>query len=222
MHQPGEAWSYGYSSDLLGCLIEVWSGTDLNTFFQERIFKVLDMSDTGINLPEAKTRRLVMKHTKDKDGNFGVLKLSQRRNRQVFFSGGGGLLSTAVDYAHFLEMMINRGKYKNAQLLKPETVDLMTQNQIGNLFAYEPAFPFMTQKDKFGFGFMVNTEENKGLRVESVGSYGWAGSLNTWYWVDPSKEFYAVLLTQVLPFCSPQSIALLDNFKKAVYKATRF
>lgn len=193
MHQPGERWTYGLNVDLLGYLVEIWSGMTLEQFFNERIFKPLDMKDTYFNVPQEKASRLVNFFMEDSTGltkkekvlggdmNFPLRKKS-------YFSGGGGLSSTIYDYAVFLQMMLSGGEYNGKRLLSRNTVRMMTTNQIGDL---------MLGDSKFGLGFSIVTEKESSLFPAQEGTYSWGGAFSTTYWVDPKENMVVLLYRQM-------------------------
>jgi CubicO group peptidase (beta-lactamase class C family) len=220
LHQPGQGWQYGYSVDVLGRLIEVVSGKTLDVFFQENIFAPLGMTDTFFALPPNKFDRFTTRYQSSVGGK--LIPLSRTRPpKPVFLSGGGGLLSTAVDYARFLQMFLNKGKWNHHQILQPKTIEMMTHNQIGALYATEKRFPIMSGKDKFGLGFMIHSEEAHQHTPLSSGSYSWFGIYNTWFWVDPHYDLIGILLTQVTPFCSAESMNLYKTFQTFAYEGLR-
>src|SRR4249920_2476030 len=140
--QPGEKWMYGLNADVLGYLIEIWSGMPLEEFFIKRIFTPLGMKDTYFNLPAEKGPRLVNFFQQDSTGVIkkqdktfgGYLDMKYPLNKTDYFSGGGGLVSTAYDYAILLQMLLNEGTYNGVRILSHNTVRMMTMNQIGDLF----------------------------------------------------------------------------------------
>jgi CubicO group peptidase (beta-lactamase class C family) len=190
-HQPGERWTYGLNTDLVGRLVEIWSGMTLEEFFNTRIFEPLGMEDTYFNIPEAKANRLVNFFLEDSTG----LKKSEKAlggdmnfplRKKTYFSGGGGLSSTIYDYAIFLQMLLNGGEYDGVRLLSRNTVRMMTMNQIGDL-----AFGV----NKFGLGFEVVSAAGSGKFPSNEGTYSWGGAFSTSYWVD-SKEKMVILFYQ--------------------------
>ena len=221
--QPGTAWDYGVSTDVLGRIIEVVSGKSLDVFLRERFFVPLKMSDTYFSLPPEKTSRLATLYTTDEQqqilavGNkpvtAGFLTFSANYSTEdnLFFSGGGGLVSTTMDYARFLQMLLNQGELDGVRVLKSETVDAMTRNQVG-----EMTIPFPGHGDAFGFGFGLLTERGKAKDVASVGTYSWGGIFNSYYWVDPKKDLIGVLMMQVFP---NDHLATRSEFKRLVYGA---
>ncbi|MFO0814716.1 MAG: serine hydrolase domain-containing protein [Gemmatales bacterium] len=222
LHQPGSAYQYGLSTDVLGRLVEVVSGQDLETFMRKRIFEPLGMNDTFFDVPTDKASRLVAvyEHGEDKKirrvGDNPVQKgeliycvTSPVRGQRGYCSGGGGLTSSAADYARFLQMLLHHGEWNGKRILKPETVRAMTSNQIGNL-------PCMSPTDRFGYGFGIVTGTGKD-QVSSPGTYYWGGFYSTSFWVDPQKKLIGVLMMQ-LP---PTPLTLHEDFKKLVYQAIK-
>jgi CubicO group peptidase (beta-lactamase class C family) len=196
--QPGTAWIYGYNYDILGALIEAVSGEPLDEFLRERILEPLDMHDTYFYLPPAKRDRLAVVYglrggtlTRAPDGPGMEAQGQYVDGPRKSFSGGAGLLSTARDYSRFLQMLLNGGELDGHRLLSPTSVDLMTQNHVGNL--YTP--PGMG----FGLGFRVRMDVGAAGERGSVGDYGWLGADHSLYWVDPVEHLVVVYLTQVNP-----------------------
>jgi CubicO group peptidase (beta-lactamase class C family) len=195
MHQPGERWIYGLNIDLLGALVEIWSGMTLDDFFRTRIFEPLGMTDTYFNIPPAKASRLVNFFQEDSLGHivkqptvFGALDMSYPLHKKTYFSGGGGLSSTIFDYGIFLQMMLNGGTYNGVRLLSPTSVRLMTMNQIGNLSLGD---------GKFGLGFSVLTDKGSPRTPAKPGTYGWGGAFSTTYYVDPASKLVVLLYRQM-------------------------
>lgn len=201
LHQPREKWTYGLNMDVLGYLIEVVSGMSLDKFFQKRIFQPLEMKDSYFLLPKEKYNRLAMLYTEDATKHVvkmneyiqinGLFYRDYPKVNNTFFSGGGGLVSTAYDYAIFLQMLLNEGEYNGKRLLKPETVHMMTQNQIGNLGD--------SRGNKFGLGFELVTALNQTKLSMSVGSFLWGGMFGSTYWVDPKEKIVAQFVLQKYP-----------------------
>jgi CubicO group peptidase (beta-lactamase class C family) len=222
MFQPGTFWGYGLSTDVLGVVVEVASGQDLETFFRERIFTPLKMNDTFFYVPEEKRDRLAALYIPDRHGKarrvgeglatVGEMEFSasypcERYGR--YFSGGAGLVSTASDYARFLQMLLGGGELDGVRLLRTETITQMTSNQIGSMKTYFPQYG-----DSFGYGFGVLTVDGKPLDVASTGSYSWGGLFNTYFWVDPKKDLFGVLLIQLFTI---GDLPLRQEFKKRAY-----
>lgn len=200
MFQPGEKWMYGVNTDLLGYLIEIWSGMTLEDFFTKRIFKPLGMKDTYFNVPQEKASRLVNFFQEDstgikKQGKVfgGFLDLNFPLQKHDYFSGGGGLSSTIYDYAVFLQMLLNGGEYNGIRLISHNTVRLMTMNQIGDLYVNVTG----PTENKFGFGFSLITENGSRLSPSQAGTYSWGGVFSTSYWVDPKEDMIVLIYRQM-------------------------
>ena len=221
---PGESWVYGYNTDILGALVEVVSGRPFDVFLQDEVLDPLGMNDTHFYLPEEKTDRLVTVYSSTADGGIELAPApGYMQDRGIFgtvgqgqyidgprasFSGGAGLLSTARDYATFLQMMLNGGEFNGARILSPNTVKLMTVNHLG-----EVSF---RAGQGFGLGFSVVTDLGARGAPGSVGEFGWAGAYHSTYWADPEEELAAVYLTQLIP-----AINVDDNvkFRALLYQA---
>jgi CubicO group peptidase (beta-lactamase class C family) len=195
--QPGERWVYGYNTDILGALIEVVAKQPLDEFLSERIFVPLGMTDTHFFLPRSKADRLatvygieagrLVRAPQDGAAAQGAYIEGPRRN----FSGGAGLVSTATDYARFLQMLLNGGELDRVRILSPKTVELMTTNHLGDI-----AF---NAGQGFGLGFSVLEDLGRRGTPGSVGEFGWGGAYHSTYWVDPDEELVVVHLTQLIP-----------------------
>jgi CubicO group peptidase (beta-lactamase class C family) len=203
--QPGESFVYGYNTDILGAVVEVVSGQPLDVFLRERIFGPLDMRDTHFYLPPEKASRLATVYGAERAGDGWVLTrapdgpgmLAQGQyveGPRRSFSGGAGLLSTARDYARFLQMMLNGGELEGVRLLSPTTVDLMTMNHAGQLYE-QAGSPGMG----FGLGFSVRLDPGTAGVPGSVGEFGWGGAYHSSYWVDPVEDLVVLYFTQVIP-----------------------
>lgn len=198
--QPGEKFEYGYNTDILGALIEVVSGKPLDIFLKQNILDPLGMTDTHFYLPKEKSERLAVVYSPTENGlepapNPGgmVGQGAYVNGPRTSFSGGAGLLSTSMDYAKFLQMMLNKGTFNGKRILSPKTVELMTVNHLG-----EATFPWV---DGTGFGLGFSVVEDLGDRGTpgSVGEYGWGGAYHSSYWVDPKEEMIVVYFTQLIP-----------------------
>lgn len=198
---PGEAWIYGYNTDILGAVIEVASGMDLASFLRQEIFEPLQMRDTHFFLPQDKADRLAVVYRPRRNGGIeaipstdgmqsqGLYVQGQGPNRS--YSGGAGLLSTARDYARFLQMTLNGGELDGVRILSPKSIELMTVNHLGDI-----AFRNGTG---FGLGYSVVTDLGNRGSLGSEGEYGWGGAYHSTYWVDPEEELVVVYLTQLIP-----------------------
>lgn len=195
--QPGERYVYGYSTDILGYVIERISGEPLDRFLATRIFEPLQMRDTHFFLPPAKESRLAVVYgrtattplTRAPEGHPG--QGHYVRGPRAAFAGGAGLLSTAADYARFLQMMLNKGELDGVRVLSPKTVELMTVDHIGQLY---PA-----PGRGFGLGFETVDDLGRSGRYGSEGEFSWGGAYFSRYWVDPKEELVVVFMTQLLP-----------------------
>jgi CubicO group peptidase (beta-lactamase class C family) len=196
--QPGERWIYGYSIDVLGVVVERASGMPLDRFLRERVFEPLGMKDTHFYLPPADRGRLAtvysatdagLARAPDRGGMVGQGAYADGPRKS--FSGGAGLLSTAADYARFLQMLLNGGELDGARLLSPTTVALMTTNHVGDL--YQP------NGDGWGYGFSVVRDLGPKTEPTSVGAYSWGGAYHSSYWVDPKEDLVVTYFTQLIP-----------------------
>ena len=221
---PGERWEYGINIDWVGRAIEAVSGQPLAVYFRQNILGPLDMADTDYAISPAQQQRLVRVHQRKPDGVLEPITPPDPPWRE-FWSGGGGLYSTARDYMTFLQALMNQGRFRGGQLLQPKTVTLMNQNQIGDIAAgilKTTAPPRSNDVDFFpgipcrwGLAYMINTQP--GPNGRSAGSLTWAGIFNTYYWLDPQKRVTGVFLTQVLPFADGPAVRVYGDFEKAVY-----
>ncbi len=222
--QPGSDWEYGLSTDVLGRVIEIVTGQTLDAFFQKRIFDPLEMNDTHFRLPPAKQARLAavyqpkadktIERLPDGPARRGFASYSSSypfKEPDRYFSGGAGLVSTALDYARFLRMLAKGGELDGVRLLKKETVALMTRNHC------DPAKVWIKNHgDGFGLGFGVVTEAARDQGLGSVGTYSWGGFYQTYFWVDPKEELIGIVMTQLYPW---DHMTLFGDFRKLAYAA---
>jgi CubicO group peptidase (beta-lactamase class C family) len=217
VHEPGEKFTYGLSSDILGYLVETISGQSLSGFLQDRIFTPLGMSDTYFRIPEEKKERLMNLYNANAKGDGIEKSTSEYVNyplqQGVYYSGGGGLSSTAMDYAIFEQMLLNGGEYNGIRILGPKTIDMMRINQIGGLEAGSLYLPGFT--DKFGLGFEVISLPGSTSVPMSVGSYGWGGAFGSLYWIDPEEDLIVHFVIQYAGMYSD----IRNKFITAVYQA---
>lgn len=215
--QPGEKFVYGYSVDILGALIGVVSGEPLDVFLKKHLFDPLGMNDTYFYLPENKRDRLTvvysatdngLKRTPDPGGMVGQGTYVDGPRKS--FSGGAGLLSTAMDYAKFLQMMLNKGEYNEKRILSPKTVKLMTVNHLGAV-----KFPWQ-EGTGFGLGFSIVLDLGARGVPGSVGEFGWGGAYHSTYWVDPVEDLVVVYFTQLIP---ANGLDDQDKLRALVYQA---
>ena len=206
MTDPGTRWEYGTNIDFVGKAVEAVSGKKLDAYLRDNIFTPLGMNDTGFKISDSMRKRLVGMHARAPEG-LGPFPFEMEQNPE-FHMGGGGLYGTAADYIKFTQMILNKGKGNGNQLLKPETVALMGQNNIGAIeigkmtTALPPftndvdLFPGMVKK--WGLSFLINTAKTPEGR--SPNSLFWAGLANTYFWIDPARNVAGVILMQLLPF----------------------
>ena len=210
--QPGKAWVYGYNTDILGCVIERVSGMPLDEFIRTRITAPLGMNDTYFFVPPSKRDRLVAVYLSDST-NHAVRAPNGSRGQGDYvdgprrsFAGGAGIVSTARDYAAFLEMIRASGRSRSTQYLSPKTIDLMTHNQVGTLHS----------TTGLGFGLGFETTDIVGANgLASVGTFGWGGAYASVYKVDPKEGLVIVLMLNQLP----NATDLRDKFPVMVYQA---
>lgn len=217
LHQPGEKWTYGLNTDVLGYVVEVASGMNLDAFFKTRIFEPLGMKDTYFYLPKEKYSRLVKLNTEDKNREVMTMKESLNLSGKInidypaapgtYYSGGGGLSSTALDYAIFMEMLVNNGEYNGKRILSPFAVRMMTTSQYDKI----------TWPDtKMGLGFSLYTDKSVARSPLSPGSFEWGGMFSSTYWIDPKEKLVAQLFLNQYPNSHGE---IHDKFKVAVYQA---
>ncbi len=192
LHQPGIRWEYGRSTDVIGRLIEVLSGETLGAFFQRRILGPLGMVDTAFHVQPRDHPRLAEAFAKDPDTGDAVL-LQKVREPPMLESGGGGLVSTAGDYARFLQMLLNGGTLEGVRLLGRKTVEFMTADHLGSMTG---APDLLLPGYGFGLGFAVRVSAGIARTPGSVGEYFWGGLAGTTFWVDPGEQLFAILLIQ--------------------------
>ncbi|MDH4089193.1 MAG: beta-lactamase family protein [Cyclobacteriaceae bacterium] len=198
--QPGAKWVYGYSTDILGVIIERASGIPLDQFLKTRIFDPLGMADTYFYLPKNKAGRLATVYTPSEgqplkpapDGSGMNSQGNYVDGPRKSFSGGAGLLSTARDYYLFLQMLANGGISNGSRILSSRTVDLMTVNHVPRGVDFRPG-------EGFGLGFEVVLDQGERGTQGSVGEFGWGGAYGSTYWVDPAEELVVVYFTQLQP-----------------------
>ncbi len=197
VHQPGEKFTYGLNSDLLGCIVEIVSGMTLEAYFHKNIFEPLGMRDTYFNVPASKANRLPTVYTEDSNNKiiewgptFRNIDPNYPLLGTTFFSGGAGLSSTAYDYAVFLQMILNGGKYNGKQIISPRTAELMLSPQLD--FKYDGL-------NDFGLGFAITSDKASNLEARNKGSFSWGGYYGTNYWADPKEKLICLIMTQHTP-----------------------
>ncbi len=214
---PGTDWVYGAGIDVLGRVIEVVSGENLDVFLDKAIFKPLDMTDTAFSVPPEKLARFAANYRRSTNG-LVVMDApadSKYAKPTTFFSGGGGLVGTARDYMRFLSMIEQGGKLDGTRVLKAKTVKLMTSDQLPR-----EAFPIYFGKEKrpgvgFGLGFSVRTRNSMWDAAGHVGEYGWGGAASTHYWASPKDKLIVITLEQIMPYQWDTEFGL----KKIIYEA---
>ena len=214
MHQPGEKWTYGLNTDILGYLIEVLSGQPLDQFLKSRLFDPLGMNDTYFYLPASKHNRLAPLYTEDSTKTLRTMKTQRgispdypKTTNGTYFSGGAGLSSSLQDYAIFLQMLLNGGEYNGKRILSPMTINLILTNQIGDL---------NVGQDKFGLGFSLNSAKSAARLPVPAGAFAWGGYFGTTYWADPKEGVIGLIYTQKVPNSYGNAA---DKFKVLLYQA---
>jgi CubicO group peptidase (beta-lactamase class C family) len=220
---PGDRWEYGVNTDWVGLLVEAVSGQTLDAYLRQHVFGPLGMADTGFAPTPGQWTRLAAVHQRQADGS-----LQPQPFETLFtpeFRGGSGLYSTASDYMAFLQALLHGGAFDGARILRPETVALMSQNQIGAIEAgiLKTTTPsssadvdfFPGASLKWGLATMLNLQPGPDGR--SAGTLTWAGLFNTHYWIDPARHVVGVLMTQILPFGDPPAMRLYGQFERAIY-----
>jgi methyl acetate hydrolase len=221
---PGEKWEYGINTDWVGRIVEAVSGKLLDAYFREHILGPLGMADTGFVPSPEQHARQVHVHQRRADGSLEPQALSPPAVPE-FYAGGGGLVSTAPDYLAFLQMLMHRGTYNGTRILRPGTIALMHENQIGDLPAgvmksHAPERSndvdfFPGARVRWGLGYMINMEPGPSGR--SAGTVSWGGIFNSYYWLDPVRRVAGVILTQILPFADSAVVRLYGEFERGVY-----
>jgi methyl acetate hydrolase len=225
LFDPGEKWDYGINIDWAGKMVEAASGKRLGAYLTENLFAPLGMSSTAFKITPDMRARLAKVHQRDdKDALTPQMDLEIPQDPE-FEMGGGGLYSTAGDYLQFVRMILNRGKAGSAQVLKPETVELMSKNNMGDLRVslLRTAAPPLSNDAEFfpgvpkawGLSFQINME--KAPTGRPAGGLMWAGLANSYYWIDHASGIGGVYLTQILPFADKKSLPLYYEFEKAFY-----
>ena len=207
MHEPGAAFTYGLSTDVLGRLVEVVSGMSFDEFLRTRLFEPLGMIDTAFYVPDTTAGRLASLYTPSAGGLAEVEGKVEGQHlvysstystgaHRSNFSGGAGLASTILDYSRFLQMLLNGGELDGVRILSPVTIDLMTTDHIGPVPNGSVVAP---GGGGFGLGFAISGRPGDGGELGSEGSYSWIGIFSTMFWVDPKEDLFGILMTQVFP-----------------------
>ncbi len=207
-YQPGSTWDYSHSTDVLGRVIEVVTGKSLYQAEKERLLDPLGLVDTSFYVTDAAKHKRVAEPFGD-DRNIGVNAIfGDPRVAARYESGGGGMMSTAMEYARFLQMLLNGGTLDGVRVLGPRTVALMTRGHVDSLYA--------TPGSGFGLGFQLLQEPGRTAQFGSAGTFSWGGAYGSTYWVDPADDLVAVLLIQEVP---RGDLDLADRFRALVYQA---
>ena len=222
-HDPGTRWDYGTNIDFVGKAVEAASGQRLDAYLRDNLLAPLGMNDTAFKISDSMRKRLVGMHARSPEG-LAPIPFELEQNPE-FHMGGGGLYSTAADYIKFTQMILNKGKGNGNQLLKPETVALMGQNnigaiEIGKLTTALPPFTndvdlFPGMVKKWGLSFLINTAKTPEGR--SPNSLAWAGLANTYFWIDPTRNVSGVILMQLLPFADKICLDAFAGFERGIY-----
>lgn len=221
-HQPGTTWEYGMSTDVLGRIVEVVSGMPFDQFVEQHVTKPLGMRDTGFYLSAAQAPRVAEPQVDPATGKRPPMASIENLTKEKlkWFSGGGGMLSTATDYARFCQMLANGGELDGVRLLSPKTVALMSSDQLPSgmprVGGFEDLAPIAETGQSFGLGFAVRTRLGPNPANGSVGDYFWAGAYGTYFWLDPQERLHAVLMIQ-MPF--PESGPYRRAMREMVYAA---
>ena len=227
LFDPGDRWDYGINIDWAGKMVETVSGRTLGQYLREHFFEPLGMNDTAFRITDSMRARLAKIHQRGDDGSLEPQMELEIPQEPEFEMGGGGLYGTVGDYLRFIRMILNRGRANGERVLRPETVDMMSRNQMGEIRVCElrTAIPPLSNDAEFfpgmpkswGLSFMINDEEAPTGR--SAGSLGWAGLANSFFWIDPAKGVGGAYLTQVLPFIDEKAFPLYIAFESAAYDA---
>lgn len=217
-YEPGTRWEYSAATSVVGRLVEVISDQDLDTFLRERIFEPLQMHDTHFYLPPEKVDRFATLYgpNPEDDNRMMLTEVGDANSRYVaepttFFSGAGGLVSTAHDYIRFQQMMLNGGELDGVRLLGPKTVELIFANHTGDLPLWLSG-PGMG----FGLGYSVVLDRAVAHTSDTEGSVSWGGAFGTLFWIDPAEELVAIVLTQIRPY---SHIRIREGFHNVVNQA---
>ncbi|MFT5578336.1 MAG: CubicO group peptidase (beta-lactamase class C family) [Paraglaciecola psychrophila] len=242
MYQPGSEWNYSVATDVLGRLVEVWSGLNLEEFLQLNIFDPLQMADTGFQVAKANQPRfsalysppsgaalsgVASGQSSEQSQRQGGLKLQESStkshyfSKETLFSGGGGLTSSMADYARFCQMLLNRGEWGGQQLLSPTTVAFMRMNQLpDNKDMAAMGQPVWSETNYdgigFGLGFAVVLDPVKAHTITSKGEHHWGGAASTFFWLDPEQDLFVVFFTQLMP---SSTYRIRRELRTAVYQS---
>jgi methyl acetate hydrolase len=222
---PGDKWAYGGSLDEVGRMVELSSGKPLDSYFRDHITGPLGMGDTAFSVTDMQRAREASLHVRQANGTLKPQPLEKPIVAKVF-SGGGGIYSTAPDYLKLLQALLNGGSFAGTSLLRPETVALMSTNQIGGLEAglLKTTNPALSSDVDFfpgihlrwGLGGMINLDPVADGRA--AGSLTWAGLFNTYFWIDPVSRIAGVIMMQILPFADARALGVYRQFERGIYR----
>jgi CubicO group peptidase (beta-lactamase class C family) len=204
VHQPGTAFEYSMSVDVLGRVVEVASGTAFDQFVQERITKPLNLTSTGFSVSQSQASNIAEPQVEPATGKRPAMVVDNLMTKPKWFSGGGGMVSSAEDYVRFCQMLLNGGELDGIRLLSPKTVELMTSDHLPPGVTYNPAYvagvqdiaPTPEMGEGFGLGFLVRKDVGHNPLPGSVGDFSWTGAHGTYFWVDPKEKLVATLMVQ--------------------------
>lgn len=229
MFDPGSRWEYGIGIDWAGRMLEIASGRKLGDWMRDEIFAPLGMRDSAFRITPGMRARLAKMHQRDAAGAIAPLPDFEIPQEPEFEMGGGGLYSTAADYARFLRMILNRGELDGARVLRAETVAQMAADQIPGLEVQplRTQVPALSEDAEFfpglskgwGLSFMINRADAPTGRP--AGSLAWAGLSNCYYWIDPLNGIAGVFVSQLLPFADRLVLPRFLAFESAVYRAMK-
>ncbi len=221
LFEPGTRWEYSMATDVVGHLVEVIDGRPFDVFLHEEMFEPLGMPDTGFHLPPEMVPRFAGNYTRDGEAPIRPIDMpatSRYLAVPTYKSGNGGLLSTMDDYLRFCLMLRNRGTLDDIQILKPETVDLMTENHLDGDMCDMGAAEFGGLDWRgigFGFGFSVVLDTER-VGYGNKGIYGWSGAASTYFWIDPVADLIAIFFTQFMP---SRTYTIRSDLRPLVYEA---
>ena len=217
IHQPGKAWRYGESPEVLGYLIELLSGISFDTYLKQRIFEPLGMVDTGFGIPDDQRDRLARLYGFSETGGFAEkVEFAPRLIPSSIPRGGFGLVSTAPDYARFAQMLLNKGELDGERILGRMTVEYMTRNHLPKeLIPIQPFPDWFLNGYGYGFLFGVLVDVVRAGLLGSEGEFYWGG-LSTIFWIDPKEELFALLMTR---FEWPNHVPIYYAFRLLTYQA---
>jgi CubicO group peptidase (beta-lactamase class C family) len=223
--EPGERWDYGIGIDWLGRIVEKVDGRSIDRFCEEEIFDPLKMGDTRFEVEDHMKARLAAVKIRGESGEFGDFDIAPP-SKPEFYGMGHALYSTAPDYMRFLRMYLNKGTLDGARILSEKGLESMLANQIGDIPIplLKTAVPAITadcelfpgKRKSHSMAFMRIEEDIPGMR--NAGSQGWAGVLNTHFWLDPKANLAGLLMTQSLPFVEPRFVDTYAKFERAAYR----